>query len=298
MPVNDNMKWVYDQLTQSGANIGTIDDFEKAMGDENNRKWAYDYANSKGMNLGSMDDFTKAIMPAVPTTQQETYPQEVVDRFNSPDNKPGSFKDMATLNREYQQMQQAKADVQSEEAAKVGQFGNGIMVSTPNGMMPDLRGAGRRVRAQQPATQQPVQQEQAQQPQVKYPFAAEQNVGDQMWDIAHMHDNEKQETPRFDYRHAENGFVNPATQKSDDRQTFTEGLKRAKEDDEILKKVTLKPEETADDVYENAMMRFSNTEEGIAMQDEADEAMRQHVLTLQDEFTRSKEYKDIVSQKP
>lgn len=298
MPVNDNMKWVYDQLTQSGANMGTIDDFEKAMGDENNRKWAYDYANSKGMNLGSMDDFTKAIMPAVPTTQQETYPQEVVDRFNSPDNKPGSFKDMATINREYQQLQKAKADVQAEEAAKAVQFGNVNMVSTPNGMMPDLRSAGRRVRAQQPATQQPVQQEQTQQPQVQYPFAAEQNVGDQMWDIAHMHDNEKQETPRFDYRHAENGFVNPATQKSDDRQTFTEGLKRAKEDDEILKKVTLKPEATADDVYENAMMRFSNTEEGIAMQDEADEAMRQHLATLQDEFTRSKEYKDIVSQKP
>ena len=303
--MNDNeITKLYNALISKGYSTQTLGDeqtFMTKMGDANNRKKLYDYVSSQGnFRIGDYDTYERRLAGGAQASQPDTYPQEVVDRYNSPNNKPGSFKDMAALNREYQQMQKTKADVQAEEAARVGQFGNGNMVSTPNGMMPDLRGAGRRVRAQQPATQQPVQQEQPQpqQPQVEYPFEAQQNVGDQMWDIAHMHDNEKLEKPRFDYRHAESGFVNPATQKSDDRQTFTEGLKRAKEDDEILKQVTLKPEETADDVYENAMMRFSNTEEGIAMQNEADEAMHQHLATLRDEFTRSKEYKNIVSQKP
>jgi hypothetical protein len=34
--------------------------------------------------------------------EQSQYPQEVIDAFNSPDNKPGNFKDLAQLNDEYQ----------------------------------------------------------------------------------------------------------------------------------------------------------------------------------------------------
>ena len=34
--------------------------------------------------------------------EQSQYPQEVLDAFNSPDNKPGNFKDLAQLNDEYQ----------------------------------------------------------------------------------------------------------------------------------------------------------------------------------------------------
>ena len=107
MPVNDNLKWVYNQLTQKGANMGTIEDFEKAMGDEANRKWAYDYAGKQGINLGSMDDFTNAIAP-VPVQQQ--YPQEVIDAYNDPNNAAPNFKDIAQINKEYQQRNAAKAN--------------------------------------------------------------------------------------------------------------------------------------------------------------------------------------------
>ena len=61
MANNDNIKWMYDQLTSRGANLGSIDDFSHAMADSANRKWAYDYGRNAGLNLGSEDDFAKAM---------------------------------------------------------------------------------------------------------------------------------------------------------------------------------------------------------------------------------------------
>ena len=129
-----------------------VDKFEKDMPDASIR-----YENEGKLYdipLSKKDGFTKAFPNAhfygtEPVQQQDVYPQAVVDAHNSPNNVAPHYKDISTINREYQQTQKAKADVQAEEAAKVGQFGNGNMVSTPNGMMPDLRSAGRRVRAQQ-----------------------------------------------------------------------------------------------------------------------------------------------------
>ena len=61
MDNNDNVKWMYDQLTSRGANLGSIDDFSRAMADSANRKWAYDYGRNAGLELGSEEDFAKAI---------------------------------------------------------------------------------------------------------------------------------------------------------------------------------------------------------------------------------------------
>lgn len=120
-----------------------VDKFEKDMPNASIR-----YENEGKLYdipLSKKDGFTKAFPNArfygtEPTQQQEEYPQAVIDAHNDPNNVPPHYKDMATINRNYQQMQKAKTDIQSEEAAGMGQFDYGNMVSTPNGMMPDLRG--------------------------------------------------------------------------------------------------------------------------------------------------------------
>ena len=286
---------LYNALISKGYSAETIGDeqtFMSKMGDSKNRKKLFDYVSSQGnFRIGDYNTYEKRLAGSI-SQKEEEYPQAVIDAHNDPNNVAPHYKDIATINQQYQQMQQAKSDIQADQAANMGQFGYANMVSTPNGMMPDLRSGGRKDKPKEPTN------EAQERPQTAYPFATEQNFNDQAWNIAHMNDSEKRNNVRFDYRHPENNYINPAAQKSEDYQNVAEGMKRVKEDEEILKNVTLKPENTTQDVFDNAMMRFSNTEQGIAMQDEANEAMSQHIGTLQDEFIRSKEYKDIMSQKP
>ena len=47
-------------------------------------------------------------------TEQTQYPQEVIDAYNSPDNKPGNFKDLAQLNDEYQRGELKKPSLISQ----------------------------------------------------------------------------------------------------------------------------------------------------------------------------------------
>ena len=47
-------------------------------------------------------------------TEQSQYPQKVLDAFNSPDNKPGNFKDLAQLNDEYQRGELKKPSLISQ----------------------------------------------------------------------------------------------------------------------------------------------------------------------------------------
>ena len=61
---NDNRKWLYDKLTEKGVNIGTYDQFDKAIDDENNLKWVYDKANSKGLKVGDYNQFSGALKRA------------------------------------------------------------------------------------------------------------------------------------------------------------------------------------------------------------------------------------------
>lgn len=59
--------------------------------------------------------------PSSKGKKQTQYPQEVIDAFNSPDNKPGNFKDLAQLNDEYQRGELKKPGIISQA---LGMFSN------------------------------------------------------------------------------------------------------------------------------------------------------------------------------
>lgn len=67
------------------------------------RKQGYIWYDTSG-NATPINEVGKKPSPSSPSqgTEQTQYPQEVIDAYNSPDNKPGNFKDLAQLNDEYQ----------------------------------------------------------------------------------------------------------------------------------------------------------------------------------------------------
>lgn len=67
------------------------------------RKLGYIWYDTSG-NATPINEVGKKPSPSSSSqgTEQSQYPQEVLDAFNSPDNKPGNFKDLAQLNDEYQ----------------------------------------------------------------------------------------------------------------------------------------------------------------------------------------------------
>ena len=65
------------------------------------RKQGYIWYDTSG-NATPINEVGKKTSPSSQGTEQSQYPQEVLDAFNSPDNKPGNFKDLAQLNDEYQ----------------------------------------------------------------------------------------------------------------------------------------------------------------------------------------------------
>lgn len=67
------------------------------------RKQGYIWYDTSG-NATPINEVGKKPSPSSSSqgTEQSQYPQEVLDAFNSPDNKPGNFKDLAQQNDEYQ----------------------------------------------------------------------------------------------------------------------------------------------------------------------------------------------------
>lgn len=67
------------------------------------RKQGYIWYDTSG-NATPINEVGKKPSPSSSSqgTELSQYPQEVLDAFNSPDNKPGNFKDLAQLNDEYQ----------------------------------------------------------------------------------------------------------------------------------------------------------------------------------------------------
>ena len=67
------------------------------------RKQGYIWYDTSG-NATPINEVGKKPSPSSSSqgTEQTQYPQEVIDAYNSPDNKPGNFKDLAQLNDEYQ----------------------------------------------------------------------------------------------------------------------------------------------------------------------------------------------------
>ena len=57
--------------------------------------------------------------------KQTQYPQEVIDAYNSPDNKPGNFKDLSQLNDEYQRGELKKPSLISQALGMIPKVGAG-----------------------------------------------------------------------------------------------------------------------------------------------------------------------------
>jgi site-specific DNA-cytosine methylase len=79
------------------------------------RKQGYIWYDTSG-NATPINEVGKKPSPSSSSqgTEQSQYPQEVLDAFNSPDNKPGNFKDLAQLNDEYQRGELKKPSLISQ----------------------------------------------------------------------------------------------------------------------------------------------------------------------------------------
>lgn len=123
-------QYFYNEFKENGYEVGSYDDFKKDLNNKEDRDWYYNEAKNMGYDVGTLEDFDKMVLEpaasatsgggkqvvasahasieakpqvAQPVAKPKTeYPQEVLDAFNSPDNKPGNFKDLAQLNDEYQ----------------------------------------------------------------------------------------------------------------------------------------------------------------------------------------------------
>lgn len=79
------------------------------------RKQGYIWYDTSG-NATPINEVGKKPSPSSSSqgTEQSQYPQEVIDAYNSPDNKPGNFKDLAQLNAEYQRGELKKPSLISQ----------------------------------------------------------------------------------------------------------------------------------------------------------------------------------------
>ena len=129
-------QYFYNEFKSNGYEVGSYDDFKKDLNNKEDRDWYYNEAKNMGYDVGTQADFDKMVLEpaasASPSTggkqvvasahaskpqvaQPKTeYPQEVLDAYNSPDNKPGNFKDLAQLNDEYQRGELKKPGIISQ----------------------------------------------------------------------------------------------------------------------------------------------------------------------------------------
>ena len=57
---DENIKWLYNKLTEGGFDIGTQDEFTKSLDNEEDRQWYYNKGRSMGYNMGTYDQFVNA----------------------------------------------------------------------------------------------------------------------------------------------------------------------------------------------------------------------------------------------
>ena len=135
-------QYFYNEFKNNGYEVGSYDDFKKDLNNKEDRDWYYNEAKNMGYDVGTQADFDKMVLEpaasapsgggkqvvasahasteakpqvAQPVAKPKTeYPQEVLDAYNSPDNKPGNFKDLAQLNDEYQRGELNKPGIISQ----------------------------------------------------------------------------------------------------------------------------------------------------------------------------------------
>lgn len=110
-------QYFYNEFKNNGYEVGSYDDFKKDLNNKEDRDWYYNEAKNMGYDVGTQADFDKMVLEpaasapsgggkqvvasahasteakpqvAQPVAKPKTeYPQEVLDAYNSPDNKPG-----------------------------------------------------------------------------------------------------------------------------------------------------------------------------------------------------------------
>lgn len=139
--MDDNIKKLHQALIDDGYDdVGTEQEFRNYVSDSKNVATLYNALSEAGYDnfkdQKSLETYLSAKAPVAqkPSTPQSSgqsvsakekkqtqYPQEVIDAFNSPDNKPGNFKDLAQLNDEYQRGELKKPGIISQA---LGMFSN------------------------------------------------------------------------------------------------------------------------------------------------------------------------------
>lgn len=139
--MDDNIKKLHQALIDDGYDdVGTEQEFRDYVSDSKNVATLYNALSEAGYDnfkdQKSLEAYLSAKAPVAqkPSTPQSSgqsvsakekkqtqYPQEVIDAFNSPDNKPGNFKDLAQLNDEYQRGELKKPGIISQA---LGMFSN------------------------------------------------------------------------------------------------------------------------------------------------------------------------------
>ncbi len=139
--MDDNIKKLHQALIDDGYDdVGTEQEFRDYVSDSKNVATLYNALSEAGYDnfkdQKSLETYlsSKAPVAQKPSTPQSSgqsvssqkkeqveYPQEVLDAYNSPDNKPGNFKDLAQLNDEYQRGELKKPGIISQA---LGMFSN------------------------------------------------------------------------------------------------------------------------------------------------------------------------------
>lgn len=139
--MDDNIKKLHQALIDDGYDdVGTEQEFRDYVSDSKNVATLYNALSEAGYDnfkdQKSLETYLSGKAPVAqkPSTPQSSgqsvssqkkeqaeYPQEVLDAFNSPDNKPGNFKDLAQLNDEYQRGELKKPGIISQA---LGMFSN------------------------------------------------------------------------------------------------------------------------------------------------------------------------------
>lgn len=56
--MEDSKKWLYDNLSKSGYDLGNYNEYNSNLSDEDTQKWLYDSAIKTGLDVGSFEEFT------------------------------------------------------------------------------------------------------------------------------------------------------------------------------------------------------------------------------------------------
>ena len=89
--VNESTKWLYEQLTRQGYNVGKdLGEFEGLMKtNAQSRQWAYETAKKSGLNVGKdIDEFTSLVAPPAPKPAQQPVPKPAQQPAQQPVPKP------------------------------------------------------------------------------------------------------------------------------------------------------------------------------------------------------------------